>query len=172
MFKNTLQPGVIPETLINAIESGLVDSMQGGVIAGYNMDDIMVTLVEAKYNELKSTEMAYRIAANMALKDAVRAAQPFLMEPIMKLEVVSPDEYAGDVINDLNSRRGRVENIDYRGQLKVIDAFIPLSEAFGYATAVRSMSQGRANHTLQYSHYDLVPESVMNRILGRISGLF
>ena len=146
--------------------------MQGGAIAGYRMDDVMVTLVEARYNELKSTEMAYRIAANMALKDAVREAKPFLMEPVMKLEVVSPEEYTGDIINDLNSRRGRVEHIDYRGQLKVIDAFIPLSEAFGYATAVRSMSQGRANHTLQYSHYDLVPESIMNRILGRISGLY
>lgn len=172
IFKNAVEPGILPDLILKAIEGGLNDSMQGGVIAGYKMDDVMVTLVDAKYNELKSTEMAYRIAANMAFKDAVRDAKPFLMEPIMKLEVVSPDEYTGDVINDLNSRRGRVEHIDYRGQLKVIDAFIPLSEAFGYATAVRSMSQGRANHTLQYSHYDLVPESVMNRILGRINGLY
>ncbi len=172
VFNNSIEPGLVPDVILRAIEGGLTDSMQGGVIAGYKMDDVMVTLVEARYNELKSTEMAYRIAANMAFKDAVRDANPFLMEPIMKLEVVSPDEYTGDVINDLNSRRGRVEHIDYRGQLKVIDALIPLSEAFGYATAVRSMSQGRANHTLQYSHYDLVPEAVMNRILGRISGLY
>ena len=106
------------------------------------------------------------------MKDGARKAKPFLMEPIMKLEVVSPEEYTGDIINDLNQRRGKMENIDYRGELKVIDAHIPLSEAFGYATAVRSMSQGRATHTLQFSHYDLVPESVMNRILGRISGIF
>jgi len=172
ILKNAVEPGLIPDFILKAIEDGLNDSMQGGAIAGYRMDDVMVTLVEARYNELKSTEMAYRIAANMALKDAVREAKPFLMEPVMKLEVVSPEEYTGDIINDLNSRRGRVEHIDYRGQLKVIDAFIPLSEAFGYATAVRSMSQGRANHTLQYSHYDLVPESIMNRILGRISGLY
>ena len=135
------------------------------------MEDITVTLIKADYNELKSTELAYRIAANMALKDGVRAARPFLMEPVMKLEIVSPDEYTGEIINDLNSRRGKIENIDYRGELKIIDALIPLSEAFGYATAVRSMSQGRATHTLQYSHYDLVPETVMNRILGRISGI-
>jgi len=172
VFRNSLASGLIPDMMLKAIEDGLMDSMQGGVIAGYKMDDVMVTLVEAKYNDLKSTDVAYRIAANMAFKDAVREAKPFLMEPIMKLEVVSPDEYTGDVINDLNSRRGKIENIDMRGQLKVIDALIPLSEAFGYATAVRSMSQGRANHTLQFSHYDLVPESVMNRILGGYSGMY
>ena len=172
VFRNSLASGLIPDMMLKAIEDGLMDSMQGGVIAGYKMDDVMVTLVEAKYNDLKSTDVAYRIAANMAFKDAVREAKPFLMEPIMKLEVVSPDEYTGDVINDLNSRRGKIENIDMRGQLKVIDALIPLSEAFGYATAVRSMSQGRANHTLQFSHYDLVPESVMNRILGGYNGMY
>jgi elongation factor G len=107
----------------------------------------------------------------MTLKDCVREAKPFLMEPIMKLEIVSPEEYTGDIINDLNSRRGKIENIDFKGNLKVLDALIPLSEAFGYATAVRSMSQGRATHTLQYSHYDLVPESIMTRILGKFSGL-
>jgi len=171
IFKNSLSPDSIPKAFINSIEAGFNDSMMGGVIAGYKMEDITVTLLGADYNELKSTELAYRIAANMALKDAVRDAKPFLMEPVMKLEVVSPEEYTGEIINDLNSRRGKIENIDFKGELKVIDALIPLSEAFGYATTVRSMSQGRATHTLQYSHYDLVPESVMNRILGRISGL-
>jgi elongation factor G len=171
IFNNNLSPEAIPEVFINSIEAGLNDSMMGGVIAGYKMEDITVTLIKADFNELKSTELAYRIAANMALKDGVREAKPFLMEPVMKLEIVSPEEYTGEIINDLNSRRGKIENIDFRGDLKVIDALIPLSEAFGYATAVRSMSQGRATHTLQYSHYDLVPETVMNRILGRISGL-
>jgi elongation factor G len=172
VFYNKISADSIPGILIENIKAGLTDSMMGGVIAGYKMEDITVTLLEADYNELKSTEISYRIAANSALKDAVRNARPFLMEPIMKLEIVSPEEYTGEIINDLNSRRGKIENIDFKGELKVIDAFIPLSEAFGYATAVRSMSQGRATHTLQYSHYDLVPESVMNRILGRISGLF
>jgi elongation factor G len=171
IFKNNLSSDAIPGNFISSIEAGLNDSMMGGVIAGYKMEDITVTLIKAEFNELKSTELAYRIAANMALKDGVREARPFLMEPVMKLEVVSPEEYTGEIISDLNSRRGKIENIDFKGNLKVIDALIPLSEAFGYATAVRSMSQGRATHTLQYSHYDLVPESVMNRILGRMSGL-
>ena len=171
IFKNNLSADAIPKVFISSIEAGLSDSMMGGVIAGYKMEDITVTLIKADYNELKSTELAYRIAANMALKDGVREAKPFLMEPVMKLEIVSPEEYTGEIINDLNSRRGKIENIDFKGSLKVIDALIPLSEAFGYATAVRSMSQGRATHTLQYSHYDLVPEAVMNRILGRISGM-
>lgn len=171
IFKNNVAQDAIPKSFIDSIEAGLNDSMMGGVIAGYKMEDITVTLIRADYNELKSTELAYRIAANTALKDGAREAKPFLMEPVMKLEVVSPEEYTGEIINDLNSRRGKIENIDFQGDLKVIDALIPLSEAFGYATAVRSMSQGRATHTLQYSHYDLVPESVMNRILGRITGL-
>ncbi len=171
VFKNNLSSDAVPKVFISSIEAGLNDSMMGGVIAGYKMEDITVTLIKAEYNELKSTELAYRIAANMALKDGVREARPFLMEPVMKLEIVSPEDYTGEIINDLNSRRGKIENIDFKGNLKVIDALIPLSEAFGYATAVRSMSQGRATHTLQYSHYDLVPEAVMNRILGRMSGL-
>jgi len=172
IFNNKILSDSIPGIFIENIKAGLNDSMMGGVIAGYKMEDITVTLLGADYNDLKSTELSYRIAANMALKEGVRNARPFLMEPIMKLEVVSPEDYTGEIINDLNSRRGKIENIDFKGELKVIDAYIPLSEAFGYATAVRSMSQGRATHTLQYSHYDLVPESVMNRILGKISGLF
>ncbi|MCL2155585.1 MAG: elongation factor G [Leptospirales bacterium] len=171
IFKNNIPAESIPKIFIDSIHAGLTDSMMAGVIAGYKMEDITVTLLKADYNELKSTELAYRIAANMALKDGVREAKPFLMEPIMKLEIVSPEEYTGDIINDLNSRRGKIENIDFKGNLKVLDALIPLSEAFGYATVVRSMSQGRATHTLQYSHYDLVPESIMNRILGKFSGL-
>jgi elongation factor G len=171
IFKSNISAESIPKIFIDSIQAGLTDSMMSGVIAGYKMEDITVTLLKADYNELKSSELAYRIAANMALKDGAREAKPFLMEPIMKLEIVSPEEYTGDIINDLNSRRGKIENIDFKGNLKVLDALIPLSEAFGYATAVRSMSQGRATHTLQYSHYDLVPESIMTRILGRFSGL-
>lgn len=171
VFVNKLSGSDLPEVFLREIEAGLMDSMQGGVLAGYRMDDIEVTLLKADYNELNSTEAGYRIAANMALREAVRKASPTLMEPVMKLEVVCPEEYTGDIISDLNSRRGKIENIDYRGDLKVIDALIPLSETFGYATAIRSMSQGRATQTLQFSHYDNVPESIMNRIIGRISGL-
>ena len=171
VFVNKLSGSDLPAVFLKEIEAGLIDSMQGGVLAGYKMDDIEVTLLKADYNELNSTETGYRIAANMALREAARKAAPTLMEPVMKLEVVCPEEYTGDIISDLNSRRGKIENIDYRGDLKVIDALIPLSETFGYATSIRSMSQGRATQTLQYSHYDNVPESIMNRIIGRISGL-
>ncbi len=171
VFVNKLTESDLPAHFIREIEAGFSDSMQGGVLAGYKMEDVEISLIEADYNELKSTEMGYRIAANMAFKEASKKAAPTLMEPIMKLEIVSPDEYTGDIINDLNSRRGKIENIDFRGDLKVVDAFIPLSETFGYATAIRSMSQGRATQNLQYSHYENVPESVMNRIIGRISGL-
>ncbi len=172
VFVNKLSGSEMPPSYVKEIESGFIDSMQGGVLAGYKVDDIAVVLLKADYHELKSTEMGCRIAANIALKEAFRKASPTLMEPVMKLEIVCPDEYTGDIISDLSSRRGRIENFDFRGDLKVIDALIPLSETFGYATVIRSMSQGRATHTLQYSHYENVPESIMNRILGRISGLF
>ncbi len=116
--------------------------------------------------------MGYRIAAGTALREGARKASPTLMEPVMKLEVVCPDEYMGDVINDINSRRGRIENINIRGMMKVIDAFVPLSEVFGYSTSVRSMSQGRATHTLQISHYEVVPKDITDRIVGRMTGAF
>ena len=171
VFKNALKGGEIPSEFIKDAEAGLVDAMQAGVIAGYKMDDVTVSLIGGSYNELTSVNMAYRIAANIAFKDGARKASPTLMEPIMKLEVVSPDEYTGDVINDINSRRGRIESFNVRGDLKVIDAFVPLSEVFGYATSVRSMSQGRATHTLQVSHYEVVPKEIMNRIIGRMTGV-
>ncbi len=172
VFKNELRGDEIPSALIKDVEAGLGDAMQAGVIAGYKMDDVAVSLIGGSYNEAASISVAYRIAANTAFKEGARKAGPALMEPIMKLEVVCPDEYTGDVINDVNSRRGRIENINIRGMLKVIDAFVPLSEVFGYATSVRSMSQGRATHTLQVSHYEIVPKEITDRIIGRMSGIF
>jgi elongation factor G len=171
VFKNALKGDEIPSEFIKDTEAGLVDAMQAGVLAGYKMDDVTVTLVGGSHNELTSVSMAYRIAANIAFKDGARKASPTLMEPIMKLEVVCPDEYTGDVINDINSRRGRIESINIRGDLKVIDGFVPLSEVFGYATSVRSMSQGRATHTLQVSHYETVPKEITDRIIGRMTGV-
>lgn len=169
-FENRLKPDSIPDIIIDNIKSGIQDAMESGVLAGYRMDDIKAIVLEARYNEILSAEMAYRIAAASAFKDAVRKGRPTLMEPIMKLEVVSPDEYTGDIISDINSRRGKIETIDYRGSLKVIDAKLPMSEAFGYATSVRSMSQGRASHTLQFSHYDNVPDSITGNLIARMTG--
>ncbi len=172
VFKNQLRGDEIPIAFIKDVEAGLGDAMQAGVIAGYKMDDVAVSLIGGSYNEAASIPMAYRIAANTAFKEGARKAGPALMEPIMKLEVVCPDEYTGDVINDINSRRGRIDNINIRGMLKVVDAFVPLSEVFGYATSVRSMSQGRATHTLQVSHYEIVPKEITDRIIGRMSGIY
>ena len=172
VFKNELKGEEIPAALIKDVEAGLNDAMQAGVIAGYKMDDVAVALTGGSYNETSSIPMAYRIAANNAFKEGARKAGPALMEPVMKLEVVCPDEYTGDIINDINSRRGRIENINIRGMLKVVDAFVPLSEVFGYATSVRSMSQGRATHTLQVSHYEIVPKEITDRIIGRMTGVY
>jgi elongation factor G len=171
-FSNELSGGEIPGEFISHIEAGLRDAMQGGVIAGYRMDDISVSLIGGSFDVGTSMDMAYRIAAGMALKEGARKGSPTLMEPIMKLEVVSPDEYTGDIINDINSRRGKIETIDIRGELKIIDAMVPLAEMFGYATSVRSMSQGRATHTLQFSRYEVVPESTAEKIIGRMMGQF
>ncbi len=172
IFENRLVPGTIPKEYIDNIKAGLKDSLESGVLAGYKTDDVKVILTGASYNEQDSIDTAYRIAANMAFKDAARRAEPSLMEPIMSLEVVTPDEYSGDVINDINTRRGKIEDINFRGELKIIKALIPLSETFGYATSVRSMSQGRASHTLQFSHYEIVPKNITDNIIGRMSGLF
>ncbi|HOJ27992.1 MAG TPA: elongation factor G [Spirochaetota bacterium] len=165
-FVSKVDSTVVPENCIKAVEMGCRDALSSGVIAGYEMTKVRVVLEDAKYREDASVDHAYRIAATMAFRDAARKACPMLLEPIMKLEVVVPDEYMGDIINDINSRRGKIEHIDIRGMLKVIDAYVPLAEAFGYATAVRSLSQGRASHTLQFSHYEVVPQAVMEKVLG------
>ncbi len=170
VFENGLKSGEIPDNLIPFIESGVRDAMGSGVIAGYKMDDIKVILSGGSYNEAISVDVAYRIAAAQALRDGAKKASPSLMEPVMKLEIVVPDEFTGDVINDVNSRRGRIESIDIRGSLKVIDAFVPLSEVFGYATSVRSMSQGRASHTLKFFRFELVPKEVMDKLVARMMG--
>jgi len=171
-FTNTLPPEILAPNLVQAVSEGVNDASQAGVLAGFKMDDIIVELVGAEYFENESTELSYRIAVNMALKEACQKANPVLLEPIMRLEVVLPDEYTGDVINDISTRKGRVESIDMRGHLKVVDAYVPLSEMFGYSTSVRSISQGRASYTMQFSRYEIVPknkaEMIVNRIMGRV----
>ncbi len=170
VFENALKANEIPSTFISYIEEGVKDAMMAGVIAGYEMVDIKTTLIGGSYNESTSVDTAYRIAANMAFKEGARKGDSTLLEPVMKLEVVSPDEYTGDIINDINGRRGRIEKIDIRKQLKVIEISVPLSEMFGYATSLRSLTQGRASHTMQFSHYDTVPAGIIENIIGRISG--
>jgi elongation factor G len=170
IFKSALKKDEIPSAFVPFVEEGVKGAMMSGVIAGYEMVDIKTTLIGGSYNDSNSVDMAYRIAANMAFKEGARNGESTLLEPVMKLEVVSPDEYTGDIINDINGRRGRIEKIDIRKQLKVIEISVPLSEMFGYATSLRSLSQGRASHTLQFSHFDMVPANIIENIIGRISG--
>jgi elongation factor G len=144
--------------------------MQSGVLAGYPVVDIRAKLVYGSYHDVDSSEMAFKIAGSMCFKKAARAAQPVLLEPIMAVEVVTPDDYMGDVIGDLNSRRGRVEGMEQRGNSQVIRAQVPLAEMFGYATDLRSRTQGRATYTMQFNAYQEVPESVSREIVARVRG--
>jgi len=171
VFESKLPVDAVPAGILNAAASGLRDAMESGVIAGYKMDDVKATLSGAKFDENRSIDSAYRIAAAAALRDAVRNASPALMEPVMKLEIVVPDEYVGDVINDLNGRRGRIENVGMFNSLRVINATVPLAEVFGYATSLRSITQGRASYTLQFSHYENVPPVITENLVARIRGL-
>ncbi|MBP7174640.1 MAG: elongation factor G [Thermoclostridium sp.] len=163
-FVNAIVGGVVPKEYIPAIDAGIRDAMNTGVIAGYQVLDIKVTLYDGSYHEVDSSEMAFKIAGSMAFKEAMKKADPVLLEPIMKVEVTTPEEYMGDVIGDLNSRRGRIDGMEARMGAQVITAFVPLSEMFGYATDLRSKSQGRAVYSMQFDHYSEVPRSIQEKV--------
>jgi len=163
-FVNKIVGGVVPKEYIPAIDSGIRDAMNSGVVAGYQVLDVKVTLIDGSYHEVDSSEMAFKVAGSMAFKEAMRKADPVLLEPIMKVDVTTPDEYMGDVMGDLNSRRGRIEGMDAIAGGQHIHAMVPLSEMFGYATDLRSRTQGRATYTMTPSHYEQVPKSVQEEI--------
>ncbi len=167
LFVNSIVGGAIPKEYIPAVEAGIKEAMEMGVIAGFEVVDVKVELYDGSYHEVDSSEMSFKIAASMAFKEAVRKAKPVLLEPIMKVEVVTPEEYLGDVLGSINSRRGRIENIEHRIHTQVISANVPLGEMFGYATDLRSLTQGRASYTMHFSKYEEVPESVKEEILGK-----
>jgi elongation factor G len=144
--------------------------MEFGVLAGYPVVDVKVTLIDGAYHEVDSSEMAFKIAGSMAFKDAARKAKPVLLEPIMGVECVTPEEYMGDVMGDLSSRRGRIEGMEARGNNQVIRAQVPLSEMFGYSTDLRSRTQGRATYTMQFNSYQQVPQNVADEIVKRVRG--
>ena len=169
-FENKIVGGVIPKEFIPAVKLGVEDALKNGVLAGYPVVDVKVRLVDGSYHEVDSSEMAFRIAGSIATRDALKKAKPILLEPIMEVEVVVPEEYLGDVIGDLNSRRGKVAGILPRKDAQVVEAFVPLSEMFGYATALRSLTQGRAVYTMQFDHYDVLPENIAQQIIEKISG--
>jgi elongation factor G len=163
-FVNKIVGGVVPKEYITPIDNGIRDAMNSGVVAGYQVLDVKVTLIDGSYHEVDSSEMAFKVAGSMAFKEAMRKADPVLLEPIMKVDVTTPDEYMGDVMGDLNSRRGRIEGMDAIAGGQHIHAMVPLSEMFGYATDLRSRTQGRATYTMTPSHYEQVPKSVQEEI--------
>ncbi len=169
-FTNAIVGGVIPKEYIPAVSEGIQEALQTGVLAGYPVVDVKVKLFDGSYHEVDSSEMAFKIAGSIAFKEGARKADPVLLEPIMDVEVVTPEEYMGDVMGDLNSRRGRIEGISTRRDAQVVKAMVPLSEMFGYATSLRSMTQGRAIFTMQFSHYDEVPKSIAEQIVEKVRG--
>jgi elongation factor G len=169
-FSNDTKGGAIPKEYIKPIDQGIQEAMQGGVIAGYEMVDIKVSLYDGSYHDVDSNEMAFKIAGSMAFKEAARKAKPVLLEPVMSVEVTVPEEYMGTIIGDLNSRRGRIEGMEMVGGSQVIKANVPLSEMFGYATHMRSSTQGRANYSMQFSRYEEAPRSVSEEIIAKVQG--
>jgi elongation factor G len=169
-FVDKVTGGDIPREYIPAVDAGIQEAMEGGVIAGYPLVDVRAILSGGSYHDVDSSEMAFKIAGSMALKKAARQAKPVLLEPIMAVEVVTPEDYMGDVIGDLSSRRGKVEGMEQRGNAQVVRSQVPLAEMFGYATDLRSRTQGRATYTMQFDSYQQVPESIAQEIVARIRG--
>jgi elongation factor G len=169
-FVNEIVGGTIPKEFIPAVEKGIKEAMESGVVAGYPVVDIRILLRDGSYHEVDSSEMAFKIAGSMAFKEAARRAKPILLEPVMQVDVVCPDEFMGNVVGDLNARRGRVVGIEARPAIQMIRADVPLAEMFGYATDLRSATQGRATHTMQFARYEPVPSSIAEEIIARVGG--
>ncbi len=169
-FVNKIVGGVVPKEYIPAVENGVREAMENGTIAGYPMLDIRVTIYDGSYHEVDSSEMAFKVAGSMAFKNASKKASPVLLEPVMKVEVVVPEEYMGDVIGDVNARRGRIEGMEPRSGVQVIRGFVPLAEMFGYATDLRSKTQGRGTYVMQFSHYEETPKSITDEIIKKRLG--
>ncbi|HER44203.1 MAG TPA: elongation factor G, partial [Candidatus Eisenbacteria bacterium] len=166
-FENRIVAGVVPKQFVPYVETGIRDSMNSGPLGGYPVTDVKVTLVDGSYHEVDSSDLAFRIAGGMAFNEGLRKGAPVLLEPIMSLEVVLPMDYVGDVMSDLNMRRGKVEGMAHRADAQVISARAPLSDMFGYATTLRSLTQGRAVYTMQFLNYDRVPKEKVADKLGR-----
>ena len=169
-FNNKIVGGVIPREYVPAVEKGIVQAMEGGVLAGYEMVDVRVNLIFGSYHEVDSSEMAFKIAGSIAFKTAAKAAHPVLLEPVMKVEVVTPEDYMGSVTGDLSSRRGRIEGMTSRTGTQIITAMVPLAEMFGYETDLRSMTQGRAASTMHFARYEEAPKSISEEVIAKVQG--
>jgi elongation factor G len=170
IFEDKIVGGSIPREYIGSVEAGVLGALDSGVLAGYPVIDLKVELIDGSYHDVDSSEMAFKIAGSMALKEGIRKAKPVLLEPIMDVEVVTPSDYMGDIIGDLSARRGKVGGMTERAGARVIGASVPLGEMFGYATRLRSLSQGRAVFTMQFAHYDEVPKSKADEIMSSNGG--
>jgi elongation factor G len=168
-FVNEIVGGAIPKEYIPAVEKGVVGAMKTGVLAGFPMVDLKVTLLDGKYHAVDSSEMAFEFAGSIGFKEGARKCDPALLEPIMAVEVVTPEDFFGDVLGNLSSRRGKIEESGRRGNAQIVKANVPLSEMFGYATDLRSMTQGRASYSMQFSHYEKVPKNVGEQIVGAMA---
>jgi len=169
-FVNEIVGGVVPKEYIKPVDQGMQEAMEGGVLAGYPMVDVKATLYDGSYHEVDSNEMAFKIAGSMAFKEAARRASPVLLEPVMSVEVVTPEDYAGTIMGDLSSRRGRIEGMEHRAGSQVIKAIVPLAEMFGYATHMRSSTQGRAEYSMHFARYEEAPRSVAEEIIAKVQG--
>ncbi|MEK7503193.1 MAG: elongation factor G, partial [Patescibacteria group bacterium] len=163
-FVNAIRGGIIPQEFIPAVEKGIRESLDKGVLAGFPLVDIQAKLYDGSYHEVDSSEAAFKIAGSMALKEAIKRASPVILEPVMKVEVVTPERFLGDVTGDLSSKRAKIDKMFERGNIKVVDAMVPLSEMFGYVTKLRSMTEGRASYTMEFDHYEEVSASVAELI--------
>jgi elongation factor G len=166
-FVERIKGGALPKQYIQAAEVGIKEAMETGVVAGYPMVDVKATLYDGSYHEVDSSDIAFKMAGSMALRDGAAKAKPILLEPIMKIEIVAPEQFLGDIMGDLNSRRGHIDSVGSRDVLSVIRALVPLAETFGYATNLRSLTQGRAAYSLEFDHYDEVPAELADQITGK-----
>ncbi|MFM9412908.1 elongation factor G [Peptococcus simiae] len=169
-FESKIVGGAVPKEYVGPIENGIKEAMENGVLAGYDMVDIKATLIDGSYHDVDSSEMAFKVAGSMAFKNAAEKANPVILEPVMKIEITVPDEYMGDVMGDLNGRRGRIEGMEAQGNTQVIHGFVPLSEMFGYATDLRSRTQGRGLYSMQSDHFEEVPKSIAEEIIAKRKG--
>ena len=170
VFEDAIVGGVVPREYIPAVEAGLRDSLDNGIIAGYPLINVRAKLYDGSYHDVDSNEMAFKIAASMALKNAASKCSPVLLEPIMKVEIIIPEEYMGDIMGDVTSRRGRVEGMEARGNAQVVRAMVPLAEMFGYATSLRSNTQGRGVFSMVFDHYEEVPKSIADEVIKKNKG--
>jgi elongation factor G len=167
-FEDKIIGGTVPKEYIGPVEQGIKEALENGVLAGYPMVDVKVELTDGSYHEVDSSEMAFKIAGSMAFKEAAHRASPVLLEPMMKVEVVVPEQYMGDVLGDLSARRGKIGGMMQRGEAQVIASTVPLAEMFGYSTKLRSMTQGRAVYSMEFSHYEEVPKSKADEIISKV----